>query len=150
MPVAVTRSACRRGPCLSRIPLARSNSPPWLPHAAMTRSAEATARSIHSSLWGPIGSAAIRSAFGDDDRKAKRLAIHIALAPHERANAMQRRIVGSSVTASAVEGFRPMNRTAGPSRATLRDKKYLYRSSGESTAVGHRSLGSPAVEGVTF
>jgi len=68
----------------------------------------------------------MRSPFGDVDRKAKRLAIHIALAPHERANAMQRRIVGSSTTASAVEGFSPMNRTTGPPLATLRDKKYLY------------------------
>ena len=60
------------------------------------------------------------SAAGSVLRRAKRLVITSDPNPHSRAKPMHRRIVGSSMVAVAVDGFRAMNMTAGRSGDQIR------------------------------
>ena len=77
------------------------------PHAQRTRPAPAAAAAIAASLPAPTGSAASRSAAGVKLRYAKRLTTRSSAWPPRRAKSIQRRIVGSSRAASAVDGFIP-------------------------------------------
>jgi hypothetical protein len=57
-------------------------------------------------------------------RSAKRFTTSSPPNPHERAKPMQRRIVGSSRYASAVEGFNITNATTGRDRFHRRQRRY--------------------------
>src|SRR5436309_3459087 len=102
----------------------------------MLTSAACTAERSQESFWGPTGSDALSNASGSVDRNAKRFTMIRVDPPQDFANPMHRRIVGSSRTSSAVDGFNPMNTTVLPSADQRRVRMYLYRPSGDITAAG--------------
>lgn len=78
-----------------------------MPQAATTKADRPRSCSSQLSLSGPMGSGVELSNFGCVALKAKRFPISIPENPSRRAKPTQRRIVGSSVFASAVDGFNP-------------------------------------------
>ena len=115
---------------------ARSNRHPWLPHAAITRSARFTARSSQASFSSPTASTALRKRPGTVERNANRLTIQIWPAPHSAAKLLHRRIVGSSNVSSAVDGLSPTNATLMSHVPSCRERKYRYLRSADSAAAG--------------
>jgi hypothetical protein len=92
----------------------------------MTRSAFLAAFKIASSFSGPTGSFVVRSPAGFVDRNAKIFVVTIDPYPHACANPTQRRFVGSSWNASAVDGFNMRKFTVGSEDAQVRVSRYLW------------------------
>ena len=91
------------------------------PQAATTSSARRVIPRLSAcSFFGPTGSLTSLKPFGSVDRKAWRFPIRSQSKPHEWGNLTQQRIVGSSVVASAVDGFSPTNSTGRGSQAKRR------------------------------
>ncbi len=103
------------------------------PHATTTRPSRADARCKKSSLSGPHGSGCIRQSIGLVARYAMRLTTMIPPYPSRTAKAIQRRIVGSSCDASAVDGL-SMHQTIILSGLHRLTRVYRYRPSSLMTA----------------
>lgn len=115
------------------------------PHAAITRPGRLRATRTAVSFSGPTGSSTVHSSCGLVARYAYRFTTWMPSYPSVRANPQQRRIVGSSCDASAVDGFSITKVSQRPSPQTRR-RVYRYFPSCDTDAAlrtgGEKSPGS--------
>ncbi len=112
----------------------RPRCDPCAPQQATVVDDTALPTSNHASVSSPTGSSAANRSRGLVARKENRFPTNAPRAPHDLANPMHRRIVGSFDSSSAVEGLRPTNSTNGPDSCHVRQRRYLYLRSAENRA----------------
>lgn len=107
---------------------------PCVPHPATTRSAPFANRAICRSFSSPIGSSTSFKPLGSVDRNAKMFTTSIAENPQRTAYRWHRVSVGSSTSASAVDGLSKQKHTRLPPDSQRLPSVYRYRSHSENFA----------------
>jgi len=97
------------------------------PNATTIESATAAAEAMAASFSSPMGFGSVRSRAGLGLRSAKRLTTSSRSKPHRCENQTQRRMVGSSMYADAVDGFSITHSTEPMPSSQLRTRLYRYR-----------------------